>query len=204
MKKVLIILGLILCFVSFAQAQGTEFCVQMGPTVLGFIPAQAAFHLGLPLGRLVPLAGLDFYSGTFKLTIETDEDTYDSEYKGHVIMPKIGVKFNLAEIKKAEVVPYLLASVKHPFINVEAKYDGETDEFVEDINNEIQDADLFIFEFAYGRRYFVSEKFAVGAEAGVNLNIASYNPEKEDGVKVTGLGNLISTYAGINLTYIGN
>ena len=53
MKKILVLLVIVFCSFTFANAEGTEFAVQMGPNIMSFIPAQASFHLGFIMGKII-------------------------------------------------------------------------------------------------------------------------------------------------------
>ena len=185
-------------------------------------PRLQGYYLGYRLGGWTPLVGYDRLAVRLAMTYEmtprgepTQGQTFTAAGVAH--MPWGGVKYLLRSPAAGIAVPYVVAAVGKPLLDVSLELSGDVTEAerqqVKEVERQIRDAlpSMWIVQGAVGGEYFFSDALAIAAEAGLRyltgrLSSASsqdYNADGIEDVTIRTRTSLASnfTFVSVGLTY---
>ncbi len=212
-KKYLLVL--IIALLAFSTNAFSQFTFSVSPG-LHLNGTQFGYTLN---GKLTPYISIQYLKAGFMQSDSRMQWDYDinaaaldedsEEVKGSVFIPSLGIKYAL--ITKEKLHGYVTAALSMPIVNAEFKYDGEVDEDLDEI---LDDISLFGFQAGVGAEYFFDENFSIGGEFGLaymklgfeqSYDTDYWNPNTSTNVDTTAdiefNANILPTYSKISLNF---
>jgi hypothetical protein len=178
MKKKVVSVIMLAFFVTASAFSQFSFSVGTGLNI-----NSASF--GYKVGKLVPFVGIQVFSASGKYLETGTEWDYDAgapvafsdeiKVSGSIIMPEIGVKY--FAIEKNKLKGYVIAGITKPFLNAKVTYNGEEEEWVQEMLNKISLIGGFV---GVGTEYFLDDNFSIGGEFGLQMISGNYKNEYTD------------------------
>ena len=148
---------------------------------------------GYNVGNLQPYIGLGVISlGGDNEYVDFGGEKYKYEFSLSLVMPNLGLKAYL--IDKGELKAGLDLGIYKPIVSGSAKYDGEEDEELQEI---LDNLSLFGAELGFFSEYYFNDRFSVGGEFGFRYAKSNYDFSEDD----TNSLNLKYTYTAFNINF---
>lgn len=214
MKKPFLLLSLVL-LIAFNETSYGQFSFSASPG-LNLNSASFGYRIN---NKIVPYIGFQYLKASFEITESGTHYDYDinaaagytdsEEVKGSIFIPNLGVKFFF--LQKEKLQAYLNAGFSKPIINGKVLFDGEEQEEVNEILDNIS---LWGAQLAFGTEYFFDDNFSIGGEFGFSYMKFNFSNTYDDDYWNPDLGvyvdtqvdigtkfNILPTYSKISLNF---